>query len=61
MAKRGEYDTAKTRLERYHRAWDLVQIQAENEGLWMPTTDNIEVAMLQQELRRLHAVIEDGE
>ena len=52
-----EYITAQDRLNRYHKAWELVQRQAEDDGLWF-LTDNIEVAYLQQELRRLHAVIE---
>lgn len=44
-------------LNIYGRAWNLVQIQAEIEGLWLPTK-NSKIALLQQELRRLHAVIE---
>lgn len=38
----------------------LVNEQAEDEGLWF-LTDDITVAYLQQELRRLHALIEDEE
>ena len=57
---RTEYTTAKERLERYHRAWYLVQKQAEDEGLWL-IADNITGAYLQQELRKLHAVIEGEE
>ncbi len=54
---RKEYTTAKERLDLYHKAWELVQQQAEDEGLWC-LTDDIEVAYLQSELRRLHSVIE---
>ncbi len=58
--KRKEYTTAKERLNKYHMAWDLVQKQAEDEAL-LCLTDNIEVAYIQQELRKLHAVIEGEE
>lgn len=57
---RGEYDDAKTRLERYHAAFDLVQKQAEDDALWLLEV-SITEAYLQQELRRLHAVIEGKE
>jgi len=52
-----EYVVAQERLNRWHKAYALVQEQSEDEALWC-LTDNIELAYLQQELRRLHAVIE---
>jgi len=58
--KREEYKTAQHRLDLWHKAYDLVQKQAEDDALWF-LTDNIEIAYLQQELKRLHAVIEGEE
>lgn len=55
--KRSDYIKAQERINRWHKAYDLVQEQAEDDALWC-LTDNIELAYLQQELRRLHAVIE---
>jgi len=57
---REKYDDAKTRLDRYHKAWDLVQKQAEDEGLWF-ISESITESYLQQELRRLHKIIEGEE
>lgn len=57
MIERNKYDNVQTQLDRHSRAWSLAEAQADISGLWFPT-DNIEVAFLQQELRRLHAVIE---
>ena len=51
------YDAPNERLNIYHKAWELVQEQAEDEGLWF-CSESISEAYLQQELRRLHAVIE---
>jgi len=38
----------------------MVQYQAEDEGLWLVDTDNITTAYLQQELRKLHHCIEQA-
>jgi hypothetical protein len=37
----------------------IVDEQAEDPGLWLVDMDNIVVAYLQQELRRLHRAIEE--
>lgn len=55
---KSDYIKAQDRLDRYHRAWELVQEQADDDGLWFLTED-ITVGYLQQELQRLHAIIED--
>ncbi len=55
--KRQEYDNRETRIRRYHMAWELAQDQAEDEALWC-LCDGVEIAYMQQELRRLHEVIE---
>lgn len=47
-----------TVMEREQALKRLVAEQAEDEGLWAPAT-NIQTAYLQQELRRLHAAIEE--
>lgn len=45
-------------LDRLKKIQALVNEQAEDEGLWCCATNVVE-AYLQQELRRLHAIIED--
>lgn len=45
--------------QRYRQAKQLVDEQAEDSGLWF-IADGAAEAYLQQELRRLHAVIEDA-
>ena len=60
MTRRTEYDDEKTRLRRYHDAWELVQKQADDDGLWF-CAENISEAYLQQELRKLHSIIEGEE
>ena len=57
---RDSYTSREKRLDMYHNAWDLVQMQAEEDGLWFDS-ENIEVNMLQQALRDLHRVIEGKE
>lgn len=54
---RDDHTKAQDRLNRWHAAYKLVQRQAEDDGLWF-ITDDIKIAYLQQELRRLHRVIE---
>lgn len=54
---RDNYTKAQDRLNRWHTAWSLVQSQAADDGLWF-LTDDVTIAYLQQELRRLHRVIE---
>lgn len=55
--KKSDYIKDQEKLNRWHKADELVLEQAEDEGLWF-ITDDITIAYLQQELRRLHAVIE---
>ena len=43
--------------DRFDKAWRLVQVQAADDGLWFHAR-HVTEAYLQQELRRLHAVIE---
>lgn len=52
-----EHEIAKVGLNRWRAAHQLVQHQANDDGLWL-VTDDVVTAYLQQELRRLHAVIE---
>ena len=55
---RNHYDYIKSQVKRWHAAYELVQRQAEDEGLWCLEGNNAVVTYLQQELRRLHRVIE---
>jgi hypothetical protein len=57
MSERKNYDDKQTCLDRYYRARELVNQQAEDNGLWF-ISDSIEINYLQQELRRIHAVLE---
>ncbi len=41
-----------------HNIYDFVQEQADDEGLWFVDAQSAPEAYLQQELRKLHAVIE---
>ena len=53
-------DLSREEHDRIVNAQDLVTQQAEDEGLWFRATSASE-AYLQQELRRLHAMIEGEE
>ena len=52
-----EYTIAQEGLNRWRAAYKLVQYQVNDDGLWF-ITDDVTIAYLQQELRRLHAIIE---